>query len=232
MPVSMMFVKCPKFYNKTWQINAQTQLVSDDEIGLTEGEGQLSIIPTEEIINFGKSSYHTFKVDYDYKNITTGFVFDQKFSYYFKNYKFNIYHEPTEQILILTVKKDVSKSLIKELSKEKIDNKNLYSFKNLDINFDKIVKKAENISGLWTQIDRTNVHSQAYFGENINYDAEVKMILKERKTSYVIFESQIGGVYHKIGITKNGNVVLYNSFKEERDQLRVASLIYEMFLKD
>lgn len=232
MPISMMFVKCNQFYTPGLQINAQTQLVGSEDLALTEGEGHLYLDPTDEIINFGDSYFNIYKVDYDHKCVTKGFVFEKEFSYYFKNYKFKVYHEPDKQILLLSVKKDISNALIKELSKEKHSNKKLYSFQQLNIDFDKIIKKAENLSGLWAQIDRANVHSQAYFGDNINMDAEVKMVLKERKTSYVIFETSIGEIDHKIGITKNGNIVLYNNFESEHEQIKIAYLVYEMFLKD
>lgn len=232
MPISLMVVKVDKFYEPGITLGGQDQIIDQDGLGISEGEGHLFLDPTSEQLAFDDCLFDIYKVDYDHRYEDQGFVFDRSFNYYFKNFKFNIYYEKNKRILILNVKKEIAKAFLKEISKETKRKNKLYHFQNLDINFDKVVAKAENLSGLWAQVNRSEVETQAYFGDNINLDEEVKAILKEKKPSYVLLESTIGEFYLKMGITKLGNIVLYNDKKDEKKIIIDAYAIYNHFLTD
>ncbi|MGG5340643.1 hypothetical protein [Enterococcus sp. AZ192] len=234
MPISMMFTQTNSFYENGITIGGQMQMLDQDGLGMSEGEGHLFVDPTDKIISFDQRELKTYNVDYDHRYETQGFVFERSFKYYFQNFKFRIYHDNNANVLLVSTKKDIAKSFLNEVSKERKNTKNnkgkLFDFTPIPIDFNQIVAKAENLSGLWSQVNRGNVHSQAYYGENINFDEEVQLTLKEKNTSYVLFESNIGGIYQKIGITKHGNVVLYNNFESEIQKIKTAFKVYDLFL--
>ncbi|MDQ6112906.1 hypothetical protein, partial [Enterococcus gallinarum] len=97
------------------------------------------------------------------------------------------------------------------------------------VDFDKIVSKAENLSGLWAQVNRTEVQTQAYFGDNINLDEEVRLVLKEKDASYALLESTVGNIFQKIGITKEGNIVLFEEYSDEQEMIKNIYGIYKYF---
>ncbi len=232
MPISVMVVKTKSFYKNGLNLGGQEQLIGNDGLGLSEGEGHLFLDPTDKQLGIDDCVFDVYTVDYDHRYETKGFVFDRQFDYYFKNYKFRIYHEASKNLLILAVKKEIAKAFLKEISKEKVRSQKLYDFDYLKIDFDKIVSKAENLSGLWAQVNRTEVQTQAYFGENINLDDEVKLVLKEKDASYALFDSTIGNNYQKIGITKEGNIVIYEDHSEDQQLITNIYKIYKIFLED
>ena len=232
MPISVMIVKTKAFYKNGLNLGGQEQLIGSDGLGLSEGEGHLFLDPTGNKLGIDDCSFDVYTVDYDHRYETKGFVFDREFDYYFKNYKFRIYYEENKNLLILAVKKEVAKAFLKEIAKEKARSQKLYEFEYLKIDFDRIVSKSENLSGLWAQVNRTEVQTQAYFGENINLDDEVKLVLKEKDASYVLFESTIGSNYQKIGITKEGNIVIFEDQSEDQHLITNVFRIYKIFLED
>jgi hypothetical protein len=229
MPISIMVVKVKRFYDKGYSIGGQEQFIGNDGLGLYEGEGHLFIDPTNDIISYDDSKFYVYNVDYDHRYETKGFVFDRPFSYFFKNYRFKIFYEKNQQLMILAVKKEIAKAFLKEISKEKMKSVRLYQFENLKIDYDRIVSKAENLSGLWAQVNRTEVQTQAYFGDNINLDEEVKLVLKEKDASYALLESTIGDNFQKIGITKEGNIVLFEDYSDDQEMIKNIYGIYKYF---
>lgn len=226
----MKFVKVNKFSNKGLIINAETQLVNSENLGFYEGEGQLLFSPKNQIISTDSRNLSVYFADYDFKNIQRGFVFEKEFTYFFTNFQFNTYYDKDNDIFMLAVKKKVAKSFLSELVREKKGGQSLFSFSDIVVDFETIVAKADNLSGVWAQVQRENVHSQAFYGENVNQDSEVKLILAEKKTSYVLFDAEVNGNHHKIGITKEGNVIVHTLPSNEDELVKIGFLIYDRFL--
>lgn len=231
LPISTMIVKTNLFDTKGVAQDTQTQLIPND-VGLYEGEGRLIMTPTKQLTINGKT-YITFDIRYDYKKMKQGIVFDKAFEYYFEPHHFNAYYNADDSLFILRVKKEAATGFLKGLSKIKFGTakKSHYSFTELSVDFKEIMAKAENVSGLTARVDRDHIHAQAYWGDNVDQDAEVTHIIAQDKTSYVQLQINLEtGQIVKVGITKHGNIVLYTIPKTEESQIALTLQIYSQFL--
>lgn len=231
MPISVLVMKINKFDYSPIVIDAQTQLIGDDLLGLYEGEGTLTFEDADRTIDIDGDTIKVFKGHYDLKKTQSGIVFEKEFSYYFEPHSFNVYQDPINNLIIVAVKKAAASNFVNELQKNRVNKVQKYSFQKLDIDFDKITANANNVSGLWAQVNRGHVHSKGYFGDGVNEDAEVKQVIAEKRTSYVQIETQMSDNSSiSIGITKGGNIVLQTPPKSEKELLINVLSIYNNFL--
>lgn len=231
MPISVLVMKINKFEYSPIIIDAQTQLIGDDLLGLYEGEGTLTFEDARRTVDIGDDKIKVFRGHYDLKKVQSGIVFEKEFSYYFEPHSFNVYLDPVNDLIIVAVKKAAAFNFINELQKQRVNRIQKYSFKKLNIDFDKITANANNVSGLWAQIKRGHVHSKGYFGNGVNEDAEVKQVIAEKRTSYVQIETQMSDNSSiSLGITKDGNIVLQTPPKSEKELLVNVLSVYNNFL--
>lgn len=231
MPVSVLVMKIKKFNYTPVTIDAQTQLIGDDLLGLYEGEGTLTFKDAHKTITIDGDPIEVYNCHFDLKRNITGIVFEKEFSYYFEPHSFKVYKDPINNLLIVGTKKIAALGFIHELQKERIGKSQRYSFQSLNIDFDRISANASNVSGLWAKVNRGHVRSKGFFGDGVNEDAEVKQAIAQKKTSYIQIETQMSdNSTISLGITKNGNVVLQTPPKTERELLVNVLSVYNNFL--
>ncbi|MFR4285575.1 MAG: hypothetical protein ACLUQ0_05535 [Enterococcus italicus] len=209
MPVSIKIVHVNRFEKSGYIINAPTQLLDEAQLGYYEGEGVVSMTPSGEPFNMGNRTITPYWIEYDYKNEQSGFVFEKNFRYFFTKYEFKAYLT-SDNLFILDVKKKIANAFLKELSKETHRGQKLFSFSQVPVDFSSIIAKSGNISGLWSKVNRSNLTTQAFFGDNVIEDDEVKIIIESNETSFVQFSLEIQDQQYKLGITASGNIVLYS----------------------
>lgn len=230
MPISIKIIKIATFRQQGLIINQPTQLVDENEMGFFEGDGVLEFKPQGEIFQVGSRIIEPYFANYDYRMDKSGMVFEKNFRYYFVNEKFHVY-KTNDDLLLLATRKKVADSFIKELKSEKTQGKSVFQFKDLKIDFDQIISKAENVTGLWSQVDRTNLNSQAFFGDHVTEDAEVKLVLQEKKTSFIQFDLSIDNKIFKLGITKGGSIISYTTSFTSQEVLELSLIVYDFLLK-
>lgn len=235
MVLSIKLAIADRFDKNGYIINAETQFVDEQNLGFYEGEGVVDLRQAGDEFVLGNRSITPYFVEYDFRNEQQGFVFERDFRYYFTKHKFDSYLT-NDDLFVLNIRKKVANAFLKELSIEK-NRRGIppFLFKDLKIDFDRIIANSENVTGLWSQVNRGNLTSQAFFGDNVTEDAEVRIALSEQKTSFVQFDITLDEKLYKIGITKNGTIVFYTNFPPNIDKkvvLETTLDIYDLLIKE
>ena len=231
MTTSVRIAKIERFSEIGVERLQNVQIVDESGLGLSEGEGKLIFQKSGSAIEDRSRLLTPYFADYDMQMNSKGFVFSREFNYYFVNKKFSTF-QTNDNLFLLNTNKKTANAFLKSLSREKNGNIKAYDFKPIPIDFNKITSKVDNLTGLWAEANRANLHTQAFFGDNVNYDEEVKAILTERKASFIQFDLVLDGVVRNMGITKEGNVVFYNySAKNPEIVMKLALEIYDTLIK-
>lgn len=235
MAISVKLSLVDRFDRNGLIINHSTQFVDENELGYYEGEGLVDLHRNGTDFIQQERTISPYFVEYYLRHEQQGFVFEKDFKYYFTKHKFNSYLT-SDGLFLLTVKKKVAESFLKELGREtgKRTGARPFIFKNVTIDFDRIIANSENVTGLWSQVGRGNLTSQAFFGDQVTEDAEVQIAIAQQKTSFVQFDITLDGKLFKIGITKEGSIVFYKGFPKDSSNevvLATALSIYDLLIK-
>lgn len=231
MAQSYHIIKASRFRNSGYNTEFQTQLTIDNDIGISEGEGRTSLVRIDDLIIDDKI-FNRYQTHFDLKKMAQGRVFEREFTYYFEPHDFESYFNESDGIFIISAKKDVSINLMKELNHlSPIDGRvKPYKLETIPVNFQEVISRSSDVSGVWAKVDRTNVETQAFFGTNVNDDPEVKAIIDRGHTSYVQISITYTDIEHKIGITKEGNIVFFTTPPSTHDLINIIYYVYERLL--
>ena len=235
MAISVKLSHVERFDKKGLIIDHATQLLDEKDLGLYEGEGLVDLRKIgDDFVQLDRLISPYF-VEYDLRHEQQGFVFEKDFKYYFTKHKFHSYLT-NDGLFLLNIKKKVAESFLKELGKESGKRTGLrpFVFKKLNIDFDRIIANAENVTGLWSQVGRGNLTSQAFFGDQVTEDSEVQIALAQQQTSFVQFDITLSERLFKIGITKDASIVFYKGFPQDASNeviLSTALAIYDLLIK-
>ncbi|EHR4370620.1 hypothetical protein QUO99_001913, partial [Enterococcus faecalis] len=110
--------------------------------------------------------------------------------------------------------------------KEKHD----YSFKDIKIDFKKVTAKVEAINGIWIKVDKQEINNQAFFGSKVENDPEVVTAINKGKISYAVVRFPYKGDFELVGISKFGNIVVYNHGLTEKNELELVYFVYDKII--
>uniref|UniRef100_UPI00359C42A7 hypothetical protein n=1 Tax=Enterococcus faecalis TaxID=1351 RepID=UPI00359C42A7 len=225
MPISFCFKKTQNFFETDIVSYDQTQLIdSENSLGISEGNGSTSMVFQNDI-SISKQLLKKYLVNHDFKVKKSGKVFDQYFNFYFSPKEFDLYYDKTNSISIFRAPKKISQDFIVFL-KDKHD----YSFKDIKIDFKKVTAKVEAINGIWIKVDKQEINNQAFFGSKVENDPEVVTAINKGKISYAVVRFPYKGDFELVGISKFGNIVVYNHGLTEKNELELVYFVYDKII--
>lgn len=140
---------------------------------------------------------------------------------------FPAYHHKTKRLLMIKAKKDLVHGAIKRISKNSSDVK----VHDRIIILDSIRPQLESLKGAWWKVDNSDdVSAQALFGSNIDRDERFDRASSEGEMSFVTFIYQFMNEFFTVGISSDGNVVLYGDNLDESLELELVLDIKEKLI--
>ena len=142
------------------------------------------------------------------------------------------YHDPSENILIVSASKDIFKTFVKKVNA--IENSHIQlSF--IDVNFESIIanQNALGVSSIWLgELPDVKINSLGMMGTQLESSNQYKQLRAAGATITnitIIFE--YNGIQERIMITKTGGIILYTP-KDESDALPFIQTVYKIFFKN
>lgn len=167
--------------------------------------------------------------EHDFKQNKIGKVFDHFFEYYFIPTSFKSFYIKNEKIFIVNTGTDPAIDFISILNTQ--NNSNIST---ANVDFDKLLKKLENVNGIWiSNIKTQNLSASGLFGDQVDQSTEFDRIKEKGNISYVTFT--IENVYHRpllVGVTQNSSIIISNKLDKPEEGIEVAKKIYDTLLKD
>ncbi|EKZ0482270.1 hypothetical protein QK099_002602, partial [Enterococcus faecalis] len=111
-----------------------------------------------------------------------------------------------------------------------LKDKHDYSFKDIKIDFKKVTAKVEAINGIWIKVDKQEINNQAFFGSKVENDPEVVTAINKGKISYAVVRFPYKGDFELVGISKFGNIVVYNHGLTEKNELELVYFVYDKII--
>jgi len=151
----------------------------------------------------------------------------ESFSSYVNQNTFDCYHWKSRNIFIFGANKPAVNGSIKRLTRD--CGKGVFELKRGMVNFQKIIRKAENITGGWFGDLSGNVTSIGLFGDHVNMSSDYDRYSAAGSLSSLTIEVTLGGQMYSFMITKDRAIVLYDSMSIEKD-LDLLTQIYNELL--
>ncbi|MGX7108318.1 hypothetical protein [Facklamia miroungae] len=215
-------------FKDDFKISPAEQLAFTDkqEVQVTEGDGKTSMVFETEFFKENKL-IRNYIIDFDYKLNKKGKVFDRFFNYYYEPKQFNLYYLKNENIIIIRSQKDVAKEFLKEL-KEHYQH---FDFDILNINIKEILSKVGELKSAWINVEKTGVNTESYHGIKVDDETDVIEAIDRNKATYVTFIYKFDKSEIYCGISKKGNIVLYDDQLAPENQLKLLIRIYNSLIK-
>ncbi|MHA3225719.1 hypothetical protein ACV7JQ_07215 [Globicatella sulfidifaciens] len=227
MPNSYLIAKVTNFNEKILITpNKQLGFLDEDGLNMTEGEGttRMNYIEDFEVEGYSIQKYH---VKMDYKVNKRGKVFDRFFNFYYQPNEFEMFYVKSENILFVRTQKDVAKEFLKQLN---LHQPNL-EYKILEIELKTILNKIEKIKSAWIKVSKDGINVESYHGNQVNNDQVVRKAIQNNTANYINFIYEFNDHEIYCGISKKGNINLYEDQLVEHNKLVLLFKIYTHLLK-
>lgn len=222
MPSTYLIARANNF-NKDYTINPSVQsgLVDEDGLNITEGEPEttMSFLTTAQV---GSKEIHIYKVHHDYKVKKTGKVFDRIFHYYLDPKDFYLYYYEVEDLVIVRAQKDVAKAFLEYLS----DTFPRFKYEVIKPNLKSIMSKVDGLKGAWIAVIKDGVNTEAYFGNEVENDEDVRNGVENEKATYITFIYTFADKEIYCGISKKGNITLYDDSLTDDQKQEIILQVY------
>ncbi|AOV07903.1 hypothetical protein [Sporosarcina ureilytica] len=167
--------------------------------------------------------------EHDFKQNKVGKVFNHFFEYYFVPSSFKSYYIKNDNLFIINTSTDPAIDFI-----NKLNTQNGSNILTQNVNFEKLLKKLENVNGIWiSDIKTQNLSASGLFGDQVDQSTEFDRIKEKGKISYITFT--IENMYHRslsVGVTQNSAIIISNKLDKPGDGIEVAKKIFDTLLKD
>lgn len=140
-----------------------------------------------------------------------------------------MFYNKSINLALISLKTAIALDFINKLNSYK-----LYNFTPVEIDFEYILPRINEMSGVWvSDLRRVNVKTIGFFGHHVNKSKEFEEISKEGNVSAVIiaYTNFKTREEHKIGISKKGTVTLYDTFNQLEDELEIIMALYNDIIK-
>ena len=206
--------------------SVQSSLIDEDGLTLTEGNPQTTMNYDHDI-KVGGKLLRVYKIHHDYKIKKTGKVFDKIFHYYLDPKDFYLYYYKRSSLVLVRAQKDVAKNFLDYL-------KNYFKSFDYDIlepNLKKIMSKVDGLKGAWIAVVKDGVNTEAYFGNEVENDDDVRRGVTTGKATYITFVYLFADKEIYCGISKKGNITLYDESLTEEQKHDLIIEIYDNLIK-
>lgn len=227
MPNTYLIATASNF-NTEYSINKsiQSELIDSDGLALSEGEPETTMDFYTDI-QINAKNVSVYKIHHDYKVKKTGKVFDKIFHYFLDPKDFYLYYYEQDNLVLVRAQKDVAKDFLEYMSQYFPQ----FKYEIIKPNLKKIMSKVDSLKGAWIAVRKEGVNTEAYFGNGVESDDDVRKGVNTGKATYITFIYAFDGKEIYCGISKNGNITLYDdSLPEDKKQILIAH-IYDNLLK-
>lgn len=190
------------------------------------GEYQLELTPTNNAI---LTDYYEYDCKFELKKRKTGKVFGIIFHSYLEPTRFKLFYSPTNNICIIQTKTETALSFINELNSTKI-----FDLKPIEINFEKIMRKVDDVSGAWiADLKGKHLNSAGLFGYNVQKSPQYIEASSEGELSLIMinYENPKDSFVYSIGISKKGAIILYSNLHSFQEELEFIYKVYNDLIK-
>ncbi|SFQ11035.1 hypothetical protein SAMN04488506_0593 [Desemzia incerta] len=215
-------------FNRNYSIdpNVQTSLLDADGLAITEGDPETRMQHSTNI-QVDNKDVAVYTIHHDYKVKKTGKVFDRIFHYYLDPKDFYLYYVEAESLLLVRAQKDVAKDFLSYLSQE-FPN---FKYEILEPNLKTIMSKVDGLKGAWISVVKDGVNTEAYFGSEVENDDDVREGIDNEKATYITFIYLFADKEIYCGISKKGNITLYDDSLTDDEKQVIIMRIYEHLIK-
>lgn len=227
MPQTYLVVRTISFdTNYSIEPSVQTDLIDTDGLALTEGDPETTMIfdTNKTILNQTAYIYH---VHHDYKVKKTGKVFDRYFSYFLDPKDFLMFYFQDDNILFIRAQKDVAKNFLNYLSSSFPS----FEYEIIEPNLKTIMAKVDGLKGAWIAVRKDGVNTEAYFGSEVENDEDVRAGVNGGAATYITFIYTYANKQIYCGISKYGNITIYDDILLEEQKQDLMLEIYNRLIK-
>ncbi|MEK1457981.1 hypothetical protein [Limosilactobacillus fermentum] len=130
--------------------------------------------------------------------------------HYKKADTFRLYYSKKSNVFFVPGATGTIKTFLKDLSTEYPDR---FNFENYHFEFNQIRTANILVKGVWFKVDDDLVDSKAFFGEEVDRDAEANDALDAENGTYLISQMDVAGVERTIGFSQKSVIVIYNTIQ-------------------
>ncbi len=218
-----------KDFENDKQMNLDEILTPEPSVDLqfpTEGYGDTKINKVNELVTENIIEYECI---HDFKQTTKGKVFNLNFNYYFITNKFNSYYYKNDCLFVVNTSTDPAIDFLNVLNNENDSKVNIFN-----VDMEQLMKKLENVSGIWvSDIKTQNLSASGMYGYQVDKSTEFARIKEKGRVSYITFnENEIYNKPLSIGITQNAAIIISNKLDKIEDGKQLAKEIFNRYLAD
>ena len=149
------------------------------------------------------------------------------FSEFYKQDSHNCYLWKEQNIFIFEAGKEAVNGAVKRLRKDL--GKENFDLSRKEVDFNRVLSKANNITGSWFGELAGNVTSVGIFGDHVNLSSEYDRFKIAGQLSALTIEVSFGGSMYSFMITKDRGLVIYNNMSIEKDLDLIVQIYHEFF---
>lgn len=150
----------------------------------------------------------------------------QTFNFYYEPHEFPFYHIHKHSLLYICAKKELVRSFLLDIGYDKY-------WPPIKINYESMTPFLPPITGAWfCELKLQYVSTAGYFGNHIDRSEEFKKAARKGQISvlYINISWPPGGPEIRIGITREGSVIITKPLEFEEDEILLVTYVYEKFI--
>ncbi|PRR71963.1 hypothetical protein [Neomoorella humiferrea] len=167
-----------------------------------------------------------YKAHYELKVMKFGRANGQTFNFYYEPHDFPFYHIHKHSLLYICAKKHVVHGFLSDTGFDKY-------WPPIQINYADMASLLPPITGAWfCELKQQYVHSAGYFGNHVDKSEEFKKAASSGQISvlYINTSWPPGGPEIRVGITKEGAIIISKNLEFEEDEISLVTHVYETFI--
>ncbi len=205
---------------------SKNEFITSQQLSIVDAQPatSLKLITKEFYSNFAK--YELFH-ERTKRDIGRAYGRPDSFDQYVSQKSFNAYLWKNQNIFIFEANKSSVNEAIRRLIKEY--GKSNFDMVRLPVDFQKILKRAENITGSWFGGIKGNVTSVGIYGDHVNLSKDFDRFAAAGELSSVTITVNLTKGLHTFMITKDCAIVIYEDMSTEK-YLDLVTQIYNELL--
>ncbi|WP_279619604.1 hypothetical protein [Pediococcus pentosaceus] len=193
-----------------------------------KGQQAGTIANVDDTRVISSTTFHIFDCTY-FRVINERIILDDGtvHEHYKKADTFRLYYSDKSNIFFVPGATGTVKAFLKDLSTQYPDR---FDFKNYHFEFNKIRTAHALIKGVWFKVNDDLVDSKAFFGDEVDRDAEANDALDSEKGTYLISQMDVAGTERTIGFSQKSAIVVYNTIRAtEETPLPYLQTVFDVF---
>lgn len=205
---------------------SQNEYVTDQQLSLGDAQPatSLKLITKDFYLDFAK-----YELFHERKKRDTGRAYGRydSFDQYINQKTFNAYLWKTQNLFIFEANKESVNGAIKRLKRQY--GKSTFNMVRVPVDFQKILRRADNITGSWFGGIKGNVTSVGIYGDHVNLSKDYDRFAASGELSSVTITVNLTKGLYTFMITKDCAIVIYDNMSTEK-YLDLVTQIYNELL--